>query len=108
MPFEVYQKDANLLAKELDKLDLVYLDPPYNQHPYGSNYFMLNLIASYEEPSKISKVSGIAKDWNRSVFNKKSSASEAFFELISNLKAKFVLISFNSEALSTKTNLTKI
>ena len=97
VPFEVYQKDANLLAKELDGLDLVYLDPPYNQHPYGSNYFMLNLIASYEEPSKISKVSGIAKDWNRSVFNKKSSASEAFFELIANLKAKFVLISFNSE-----------
>ena len=45
----------------------------------------------------ISKVSGIAKDWNRSVFNKKSSASKAFFELIANLKAKFVLISFNSE-----------
>ncbi|MBF0916542.1 MAG: DNA adenine methylase [Campylobacter sp.] len=97
VPFEVYQKDANLLAKELSGLDLVYLDPPYNQHPYGSNYFMLNLIASYTEPSKISKVSGISKDWNRSVFNKKSSASEAFFELIANLKAKFVLISFNSE-----------
>ena len=97
VPFEIYQKDANLLAKELDGLDLVYLDPPYNQHPYGSNYFMLNLIASYTEPSKISKVSGISKDWNRSVFNKKSSASEAFFGLIANLKAKFVLISFNSE-----------
>jgi len=97
VPFEVYQKDANLLAKELSSLDLVYLDPPYNQHPYGSNYFMLNLIASYTEPSKISKVSGISKDWNRSVFNKKSSASEAFFGLIANLKAKFVLISFNSE-----------
>ena len=39
-------------------LDLVYLDPPYNQHPYGSNYFMLNVIAN-NQTTKISKVSGI-------------------------------------------------
>ena len=95
--FEVQRRDANELAVELPPLDLVYLDPPYNQHPYGSNYFMLNLIASYERPSEISRVSGIARGWNRSVFNQKSAAAPAFFELISKLKAKFVLISFNSE-----------
>ena len=58
---------------------------------------MLNLIASYERPSEISRVSGIARGWNRSVFNQKSAAAPAFFELITKLKAKFVLISFNSE-----------
>jgi len=26
------------LARELGAIDVVYLDPPYNQHPYGSNY----------------------------------------------------------------------
>ena len=43
--------------------------------------------------------------------NKKKVASEAFFELISNLKAKFVLISYNSEGFINKdeflTNLAK-
>lgn len=96
-PFEVYRRDANELARELDGVDLVYLDPPYNQHPYGSNYFMLNLIASYERPSEISAVSGIAKDWNRSAYNQKSRAAEAFFELVSRLKTKFALISYNCE-----------
>lgn len=95
--FEIYQKDANALAKEICGLDLVYLDPPYNQHPYGSNYFMLNLIASYKRPNEISKISGIQKEWNRSVYNKKRYAAKAFFELINDLKAKFILISFNSE-----------
>lgn len=105
--FEVMQKDANLLAEELDGIDLAYLDPPYNQHPYGSNYFMLNLIAKYERPSEISKVSGIVKDWNRSVYNKKASTAEAFFELIGKLKSKFVLISFNSEGFISKESFEK-
>ena len=34
---EIYQKDAVELSKELKNLDIAYLDPPYNQHPYGSN-----------------------------------------------------------------------
>ncbi|WP_436404851.1 DNA adenine methylase [Campylobacter jejuni] len=45
-----------MLAKELDFFDVVYLDPPYNQHPYSSNYFMLNLIANYKKPEEISKI----------------------------------------------------
>ena len=37
-----YNEDINILIDKLpDNFDLVYLDPPYNQHPYGSNYFML-------------------------------------------------------------------
>ncbi|QKF91559.1 DNA adenine methylase [Campylobacter sp. CCUG 57310] len=105
--FEVMQKDANLLAGEIGKIDLAYLDPPYNQHPYGSNYFMLNLIAKYERPSEISKVSGIAKDWNRSVYNQKANTAEAFFDLIGKLKAKFVIISFNSEGFISKESFEK-
>ncbi|MGB2551703.1 DNA adenine methylase [Campylobacter sp. MOP51] len=105
--FEVMQKDANLLAGELDNIDLVYLDPPYNQHPYGSNYFMLNLIAKYERPSEISKVSGIAKNWNRSVYNQRANTAEAFFDLIGKLKAKFVIISFNSEGFISKESFEK-
>ncbi|WP_169941319.1 DNA adenine methylase [Campylobacter sp. RM15925] len=105
--FEVMQKDANLLAGEIGKIDLAYLDPPYNQHPYGSNYFMLNLIAKYERPSEISKVSGIAKDWNRSVYNQRANTAEAFFDLIRKLKAKFVIISFNSEGFISKESFEK-
>jgi len=95
--FEVTQKDANLLAKELGKIDVCYMDPPYNQHPYGSNYFMLNLLATYEKPQEISKISGIPRDWNRSAYNKPQLASDAFFGLCSDIKAKFLVISYNNE-----------
>lgn len=97
--YYVFQQDSNQLSKDLSDthLDLVYLDPPYNQHPYGSNYFMLNLICDYIRPSDISRVSGIPKTWNRSPYNKKKLASFALFDLIDQLKCSYVLISYNSE-----------
>ena len=93
----VYQKDAVQLSKELKDLDIAYLDPPYNQHPYGSNYFMLNLILKNKLDTETSKVSGITQDWNRSVFNKGHAALHAMEKIIANLDSKFVIISYNSE-----------
>ena len=98
---EIYQKDAVELSKELKNLDIAYLDPPYNQHPYGSNYFMLNLIIKNKIDVEISKVSGITQDWNRSVFNKTSSALKSMEKIIASLSSKFVIISYNSEGFIT-------
>ena len=104
----IYQEDTVELAKKISDLDLVYLDPPYNQHPYGSNYFMLNLINKYEEPKEISKVSGIPKEWNKSAFNKKATAKEMMESICKNLKSKYILISFNSEGFITFEEMVKM
>lgn len=98
----IYKSDANELAPSLPEVDIAYFDPPYNQHPYGSNYFMLNLIAENKEPFKPSEVSGIPADWNRSVYNKASCAKKALYNLIDDVKASFVLLSFNSEGFIPK------
>ena len=90
--------------------DLAYFDPPYNQHPYGSNYFMLNLIAGYKCPDaeNISRVSGIPRDWNRSDYNKKRRVAEVFVELVRNVRARFVLVSFNSEGFIPKDEMIEL
>ncbi|MDR2659891.1 MAG: DNA adenine methylase [Spirochaetaceae bacterium] len=110
--YKVYNGDSNLIIKEAPEVDLAYLDPPYNQHPYSSNYFMLNLILENKHPEKISKISGIPDDWKRSKYNKKQYAYSALADLAANIKAKFVLISFNSEGFISldemKTMLEKI
>ena len=93
----VFQKDAADLTKELKGLDIAYIDPPYNQHPYGSNYFMLNVIAENVFPEKISAVSGIPEGWNRSDYNKKKLVHSALEDLISDLDAEYLIISYNSE-----------
>jgi len=110
--YTVYNGDSNQIVKEVPDVDLAYLDPPYNQHPYGSNYFMLNVILENKYPENISNVSGIPNNWNRSAYNKKQYAYSALSELVKNVKAKYVLISFNSEGFISldemKTMLKKI
>lgn len=93
----VLQSDATAAAATLPEMDLAYLDPPYNQHPYGSNYFMLNLLLQYEKPGKISAVSGIPAGWNRSPYNKRAQVQQALESLLAVLPARFILISYNSE-----------
>lgn len=99
--YQVHQGDANLIAKQLGELDLAYIDPPYNQHPYGSNYFMLNLLVSYDRPANISKISGIPRDWKRSGYNVRSKAKFLLEQLLQSVEAKFLLISFNNEGFIT-------
>ena len=94
---EIFTKDAVLLSKEIKNADIVYIDPPYNQHPYGSNYFMLNLILKNKLDVPISPVSGITQGWNRSAFNKPYLALKSMEEIISSLDSKYILISYNSE-----------
>jgi len=93
----VCNDDSNRIIFSLPEADIAYLDPPYNQHPYGSNYFMLNLILDYKFPEKTSRISGIPENWNRSVYNKNNHALHALTGLVENINAKYVLISFNSE-----------
>lgn len=93
----VLQGDSNIICKDVPHVDLAYLDPPYNQHPYSSNYFMLNLINNYVEPKEISKVSGIPIGWNQSSYNKKSMALSSMKSLCENLNSSYILVSYNSE-----------
>jgi len=95
--YAVHQTDANALVRDLHGLDVAYFDPPYNQHPYGSNYFMLNLLVSYREPVEISRVSGIPTAWRRSAYNVRRQALPRLRELIESVDAEFVILSFNDE-----------
>jgi adenine-specific DNA-methyltransferase len=100
---EVFREDACDFLRKIPQVDLIYLDPPYNQHPYGSNYFMLNLICTNERPRTISKVSGIPGNWNKSQYNYKNKIKDAM-ELTLKLateKAKHTLVSYNNEGFIT-------
>lgn len=96
------QGDSNVIVKSLKDIDIAYLDPPYNQHSYGSNYFMLNTILHHQLGTNISEVSGIPNDWNRSNYNKKTKVLQSLTQLIQDLDSKFIIISYNNEGFVTK------
>lgn len=101
----VYQGDANQVAQIVKDMDIAYIDPPYNQHPYGSNYFMLNLLVHYERPAKVSRVSGIPVDWQRSGYNVRAKSLPLLRQLFDTLDARFLLVSFNDEGFVRPTDM---
>jgi len=107
---QIYKEDVNRLVrnKKLPSFDLVYYDPPYNQHPYGSNYFMLNIINKGEKAEIQDGVSGIIKNWNRSAYNQRKNAEISMDKLIKNTKSKFIIISYNDEGIISIEKFKKI
>lgn len=97
----VHKQDINTLVRDpkLPEFDLVYYDPPYNQHPYGSNYFMLNIINGGKGQDIQDGVSGISKSWNKSAYNKRNAAEDAMSTLLRDTRAKYIAISYNDEGI---------
>ena len=95
--YRVHQGDANQVAHSVKDMDIAYIDPPYNQHPYGSNYLMLNLLVHYRRPKRISRVSGIPVDWQRSGYNVRARSLPLLRQLFDALDARFLLVSFNDD-----------
>ena len=111
-PIHVYKEDANELVKrnELQNIDIAYLDPPYNQHQYGSNYHILNTIALWDkiiapldlnEKGVLKEKAAIRKDWikTKSDYCYSENALAAFSDLVDNLDAKCILISYSTDGL---------
>lgn len=107
---ELFQRDATVLAGELrgEGLDFAYLDPPYNQHPYGSNYHVLNTIALWDAPPLSPKISGrgdksgIRTDWResrRSKYNHRGDAAEEYRRLLERIDARFIATSYSTDGM---------
>ena len=102
---KVYNMDSNDLIKEI-KGDILYLDPPYNQRQYSSNYHMLNTITQYDifEPKGKTGL----REYNRSDYCKKNEVHNSFEELIKNAKFEYIFLSYNNEGLMSEDDVKNI
>ena len=64
--------DAQHLANQMSgfEVDVAYLDPPYNQHAYSSNYHVLNALTLWDQvdlppPDTKGYKSGIDRAWRK-------------------------------------------
>ena len=89
-------EDANNLVKRIEA-DLIYIDPPYNSRQYCDSYHLLENVARWEKP----EVFGVAKKMDRSGMKSKYctiGATKAFETLINDIKARYILLSYNNMA----------
>ncbi len=88
--------------------DIVYLDPPYNNRQYSTNYHPLNYIAKYDETIVPYGKTGLLENANKSDFSISKKVYEAFSNLIDNLDTSYIFISYNDEGLLDKKDLKEI
>lgn len=88
----------------IDKVDadILYMDPPYTQNQYGTQYHLLETLIKYDSPS-ISKVTGSRKTAPmRSNWSKENKAHILLDYILANTKAKHIILSYSSDGIMSK------
>jgi adenine-specific DNA-methyltransferase len=89
----IFQEDSNVLAKKINA-DVVYIDPPYNSRQYSRFYHVLETLTKWDKP----KLYGVAlkpEPENMSDYCR-SNAKDKFVELVRDLDAKYLVVSYNN------------
>ena len=97
---EIFKEDANVLAKNLaqtdDKIDLAFIDPPYNSRQYARFYHLLETLSKNDKP----KLYGVAKKPAPELVSEycKSGAKVVFENLVQSLAkcSKILLVTYNN------------
>ncbi len=93
---EIHHEDANGLIRKI-KMDVLYIDPPYNSRHYCDSYHLLENIITWKKP----KTFGVARKMLRSDLKSQyclKEAPKAFDDLISNADCRYILVSYNNMA----------
>ena len=104
---QVFNEDINKLILESSH-DVVYLDPPYNHRQYCWNYHLLETIAKYDNPKITWKTWMRVDPEKKSDYCKKQEVKKSFENLVKNIDAKYVFLSYNDEWILTLDEIKEI
>lgn len=92
--------DATRLVRELPHVELAYLDPPYNQHRYFTNYHIWETLVRWDAPQHYGvacKRTDSRSPETKSVFNLKREMPPALALVIKSVDAEVLMVSFSNE-----------
>ena len=93
--------DAVDAVRVLGPFDIAYLDPPYNQHRYFTNYHVWETLVAWDAPEHygIACKRVDARDPStKSVFNDRRAMPDALSGIIRDVDAALVVVSYNNES----------
>lgn len=103
----VFNEDINKLIRNITGY-ILYLDPPYNERQYCTNYHVLETIAKYDNPQLKGKTGLREYSEQKSLFCSKRTVEEVFDDLIANADFRYIFLSYNNEGLMTMDKIKEI
>lgn len=104
---EVLNEDINTVIDKV-KGDILYLDPPYNQRQYATNYHLLETIARYDNPNIHGKTGLREYQKEKSLYCSRVQVRKAFKDLILKAKTKYIFLSYNNEGIMSLEDIEEI
>ena len=104
---EVFNSDVNEIIGRVQG-DILYLDPPYNQRQYATNYHILETIAKYDNPKIHGKTGLRDYEKQKSFYCSRTKVKKAFKDLILEAKVKYIFLSYNNEGLMTPGDIKEV
>lgn len=97
----VYNAKIEDIIEDVD-CDILYLDPPYTQNQYGTQYHLLETLVLDDNPT-ISKVTGSRSTAPmRSNWSKEFMVNILFDRILAKTKAKYIILSYNNDGFMSK------
>jgi adenine-specific DNA-methyltransferase len=93
--------DACEVVAALGGFDVAYLDPPYNQHRYFTNYHVWETLVAWDAPEHYGvacKRIDARDPATKSVFNDRRAMPGALLGIVRDIDAALVVVSYNNEA----------
>lgn len=100
-PGHAIRGDALEVASAIPAVDLAYLDPPYNQHRYFSNYHIWESLVRWDKPDTygIANKRIDARDSsNKSPFNSRKTNLASLEKVIRDVNCEVMVLSYNNES----------
>ncbi|MEK6647313.1 MAG: DNA adenine methylase, partial [Candidatus Firestonebacteria bacterium] len=93
---------------QIKVIDILYLDPPYNERQYAPNYHILETIAKWDKP-EIKGITGMrAYEEQKSEFCNSKSGIKALGEIIKNGNFKHLILSYNDDGIMPEKEISKL
>ncbi|MGB7962052.1 MAG: DNA adenine methylase [Propionicimonas sp.] len=94
------RSDARAAVATIEPVDLAYLDPPYNQHRYFTNYHVWETLVRWDAPPHYGiacKREDAREPATKSDFNSRLRMRQALAEVVAEVQARVVVLSFSNE-----------
>jgi len=105
---KVYHNDGLKVLDQVKGVDILYLDPPYNERQYAPNYHILETIAKWDEP-EIKGITGMRSYKNqKSEFCNPKTGVKALDKIINKGNFKHLLLSYNDDGIMPEGEILKL
>jgi len=103
-----YNENGVNVISEIKNIDVLYLDPPYNERQYAPNYHILETIAKWDNPI-IKGITGMrGYSDQKSEFCNAISGLKALESILKNGDFKYVILSYNDEGIIPEKEIIKL